>query len=94
MGLNSVDWRQRAEEMRRIAQQTRDRYAKEKMLGIAHDYELLAGQSEYLEHLESEHAARRFEPVRAASSRFARGSLDRATASLRKSTRGHKPQAR
>jgi hypothetical protein len=59
MGLNSVDWRQRAEEIRKIAQQTRDRYAKEKMLGIAHDYELLAGQSEYLEHLESEHAGRR-----------------------------------
>jgi len=49
MAFNSMDWRQRAEEMRKIADQTRDRHAKETMLGIAHDYELLAGQFENLE---------------------------------------------
>src|SRR6266516_1088665 len=49
MAFNSMDWRQRAEEMRKIADQTRDRHAKQTMLGIAHDYELLAGQFENLE---------------------------------------------
>ena len=49
MAFNSMDWRQRAEEMRKIADQMRDRHAKQTMLGIAHDYELLAGQFEYLE---------------------------------------------
>jgi hypothetical protein len=49
MAFNSMDWRQRAEEMRKIANQTQDRYAKETMLVIAHDYELLAGQFEHLE---------------------------------------------
>src|SRR5258707_11425659 len=49
MAFNSMDWRQRAEEMRKIADQTRDRHAEQTMLGIAHDYELLAGQFEYLE---------------------------------------------
>src|SRR5258706_16470128 len=49
MAFNSMDWRRRAEEMRKIADQMRDRHAKQTMLGIADDYELLAGQFEYLE---------------------------------------------
>jgi len=49
MAINSGGWRQRADEMRKIADQTRDRHAKETMLGIAHEYELLAGQFENLE---------------------------------------------
>jgi hypothetical protein len=48
MGFGSIEWRKRAEEMRNIAGQTRDRHAKETMLGIAHEYELLAGQYEFL----------------------------------------------
>jgi hypothetical protein len=49
MAFNSMDWRQRAAEMRNLADETRDRHAKETMLSIAHDYDLLAGQIEHLE---------------------------------------------
>src|SRR5260370_24110319 len=49
MAFNSMDWRQRAEEMRKIADPMPDLHAEQTMLAIAHDYELLAGQFEYLE---------------------------------------------
>src|SRR5262245_28427293 len=49
MDFSSTNWRELAEEMRKVAGRTRDRHAKETMLSIAHDYELLAAQSEELE---------------------------------------------
>ena len=49
MEFDSTHWRERAEEMRKLADRTRDRYARETMRGIAYDYELLAAQSEELE---------------------------------------------
>jgi hypothetical protein len=49
MEFYSVDWRERAEEMRKLADRTQDRCAKGTMLAIAHDFELLAVQSEYFD---------------------------------------------
>jgi hypothetical protein len=40
-----MDWRARADEMRNLAEDTQDPRAKETMLSIAHDYDLLAGQT-------------------------------------------------
>jgi len=49
MELDSTYWRERAAEMRKIAGQTKDPQSKGTMLGIAHDYDLLACQFEYRE---------------------------------------------
>jgi hypothetical protein len=49
-----MDWRRRATEMRKFADETRDRHAKETMLSIAHDYDLLALQVEFQDQLRRE----------------------------------------
>jgi hypothetical protein len=49
MKLNSRYWYKRATEMRNVADQTKDPQSKGTMLGIAHDYHLLACQFEYHE---------------------------------------------
>ena len=49
MGFNSTYWHERAGEMRKIADQTPDRHARETMLGIAHDLDLLVCRFEALE---------------------------------------------
>jgi hypothetical protein len=47
--IDAEYWRQRAADMRKTAIQTNDPQSKETMLGIAHDYDLLACQFEYRE---------------------------------------------
>ena len=49
MGFNSTYWHERAGEMRQIADQTPDRHARETMLWIAHDLDLLVCRFEALE---------------------------------------------
>jgi hypothetical protein len=46
MEFDSTYWRERAAEMRKVADQTKDPQSKGTMLGIAHDYDLLACQFE------------------------------------------------
>src|SRR5262245_36614694 len=49
MEFNSTYWRERAREMRKVADQTKDPQSKRTMLGIAHGYDHLACQFEYRE---------------------------------------------
>ena len=49
MGFNSTYWHERAGEMRKIADQTPDRHARETMLWIAHHLDLLVCRFEALE---------------------------------------------
>jgi hypothetical protein len=45
--IDAEYWRERAAEMRKTADRTEDPQSRETMLGIAHDYDLLAHQFEY-----------------------------------------------